>query len=124
MMSWIARGTGLLVSGFFLIFTISEFISEVLGGRPCMAVVPLLAFLAAPILGVLIAWRWEMIGGALTMLGAIGLGIFVYLAVEYNKLLGAMLFSLPFLISGLLFLRIWLGRRTLRNASPRVAALD
>jgi hypothetical protein len=119
MMTWIARGTGLLASGFFLIFTISEFISEVLGGRPCMAVVPLLAFLAVPILGVLITWRWEMIGGALTMLGALGLGIFVYLAVEYNKTLATLLFSVPFLIADFLVLTSWWGARASVGVSKK-----
>lgn len=57
--------------------------------------------------GVLIAWRWEGIGGTVEVIGGIGLSTFAYLTAGSNKVFAMSVSGLPFLISGVLVLIGW-----------------
>ncbi|MCL4459204.1 MAG: hypothetical protein M1136_10305 [Chloroflexi bacterium] len=99
-----ARAAG---GGFFLVFAIGEDTTE--GATPGV----LLLLLGLAVLGVLTAWRWEGIGGMVTVVGAIALGTFVYTVAWRNKILAALIYSLPFLSPGILLLICWWRTRTL-----------
>jgi hypothetical protein len=70
------------------------------------------ALLITPMVGVLIAWRWEAIGGAILIIGAI---LFVTLpniafaaaGREIKFGLSGVLILLPILVAGILFLICW-----------------
>jgi hypothetical protein len=90
---WLARIIGLLASAFFLMFAIGE-----------AAPLPLLILILFAALGVLIALRWERIGGTVTTIVAIALGLYVFQSLEHAPTTIVLVYSLPFLVAGTLFL--------------------
>jgi hypothetical protein len=90
---WLARIIGLLASAFFLMFAIGE-----------AAPLPLLILIALASLGVIIALRWERIGGTVATIVAIALGLYVFQSLERAPTTVVLVYSLPFLVAGILFL--------------------
>ncbi|MFC2046614.1 hypothetical protein ACFLTC_03735, partial [Chloroflexota bacterium] len=72
---------------------------------------PLLVALAVAVAGVLIAWRWEMAGGAMALLGGLGIMGLVYAGSGPESLLAALLLAFPMLVAGVLFLGFGLAMR-------------
>lgn len=102
---WIARALGLALSVFWLITTILVLfiLEEPLTGQA----VVLLTLADMASLGLLLAWRWEQIGGWITVASASVLGVATVYYHSVPKSLTLMLvfqFALPFFIPGLLFL--------------------
>jgi hypothetical protein len=102
---WVARILGLLASGPFLLFLIF------LGATVCPRLswsnpreMPLFCFLAAASIGVLIAWRWQVVGGIIVVVSAIAIHGLMYLASGQVAPAPVLLLSVPYLIAGILFL--------------------
>lgn len=67
--------------------------------------------LAMTTVGVLLAWRWEMMGGAMAVLGAITLSGLVYFGSGRALFSTALMISAPFFVAGVLFLaHCWRAR--------------
>ncbi len=98
---WVARIVGSLSAALFLFIGIVELISNTepltFEGRMIGA------FGVIFMIGVLIAWWKEGIGGIVLITSAIAFGIFIYLTAGRNRLLASVLISSPFSISGVLF---------------------
>lgn len=102
---WLARFLGLLTSGLFLLFIVGS------GAKiyPTLSWtsprgMPLLIVLGIAVLGVLIAWRWELAGGAMALGGAIVLSVLVRLGSDRIVSSTASLIVLPFFVVGFLYL--------------------
>jgi hypothetical protein len=67
----------------------------------------LAGLLIITVLGVLIAWSQEGMGGVLLIVGAIVLGTFSYLTAEQGKVWNMLLMGGPTLVAGILFLACW-----------------
>jgi hypothetical protein len=67
----------------------------------------LAGLLTITVVGVLIAWSREGIGGALLVVGAVVLGAFSYVIAEHDKVWNMLFISGPFLVAGILFLACW-----------------
>jgi hypothetical protein len=68
--------------------------------------------LSAATLGVLIAWRWEMIGGAMAVLAAVAISGLVYFGSARAVFPAALMASVPYFVAGVLFLACcWRTRR-------------
>ena len=67
----------------------------------------LAGLLIITVLGVLIAWSREGIGGTLLVVGAIVLGAFSYVTAEHDKVWNMLFMGGPFLVAGILFLACW-----------------
>lgn len=93
----LARGIGSVVSGVFLLIILAS-----LRNWDAMPT-PLVLFLVLSIAGVLVAWRWEALGGLVTIAAATGLGVFVYTHAGRNEFIAAAMYSGPFLLAGILF---------------------
>jgi hypothetical protein len=110
---WIARLLGLLASGPFVLFLIF------LGATVCPKLswsnpqgMPLFCVLTAATVGVLIAWRWEMIGGAMAVVSAVAISGLVYLGSARAAFPAALMASVPYFVAGVLFLACyWRTRR-------------
>lgn len=111
----IAKVLGLIWSVFVGAFGFGEGIpgliqaaraGDATGGRIAM-----LIFLAVTIAGVIIALRWPGAGGVITIIGAVLWWYSFYLIEGYRGIKVAFLFSLPFLVAGLLFLICWRMKR-------------
>ena len=116
-MRWIARVLGLLTSGLFVLFLIcaAATICPTLSWSSPRGV-PLFIVLAIAAVGVLIAWRWELVGGAMAAVGAVVLSALVYFGSGRAVFSTALMIGLPFFISGALFLACcW---RTSTAATP------
>jgi hypothetical protein len=66
------------------------------------------------VIGVLIAWWRERIGGLVLVVDAIALAVLIYVTAGHNRLGAALLIPSPLLASGILFLMSW--QRSVRPA--------
>jgi hypothetical protein len=74
---------------------------------------PLFCVLTAATVGVLIAWRWEMIGGAMAVVSAVAISALVYFGSARTMFPAALMASVPYFVAGVLFLACcWGTRRT------------
>jgi hypothetical protein len=103
-MRWSARLLALVAAGLFGYFAV-EFGARVF---PTLSWgpqgVPLLVALFVALLGVLIAWRWELVGGMMAVAGALAIMGLVCLGSGGDMLFCALLFTLPLLLAGVLYL--------------------
>lgn len=111
---WIARLLGLVASGPFVLFLVF------LGATVCPRLswsnpqgMPLFCVLTAATVGVLVAWRWEMIGGAIAVVSAVAISGLVYFGSARAVFPAAVMASVPYFVAGVLFLACcWRTRRT------------
>ncbi len=104
-MRWIARIIGSLAAAFFLLVSIGEIIFVHAEWTAEGAVLGSLVLFA--ITSIVIAWRWEGIGGTAAILAGIALGVFAYITAGHNNLWIMLFISLPYVIPGILFLVSW-----------------
>lgn len=116
-MRWIARFLALVAAGLFAYFLV-EFGAKVF---PSLAWtnpqgIPLLLALLLALAGVLIAWRWELIGGMIAVACSAAIIALVCAGSGLDMFLCAVFFTLPLLLAGALYLGCcW---RTRRAAPP------
>ena len=67
----------------------------------------LAGLLIITVLGVLIAWTREGVGGTLLVVGAIALSASSYVIAEHDKVWNMLFMGGPFLVAGVLFLAYW-----------------
>ncbi|MGB3346148.1 MAG: hypothetical protein WBA71_02675 [Candidatus Humimicrobiia bacterium] len=109
---WTSRILGSISGAFWVLaLTLSTIMESKLGVEPTPEAKlegTVLGFLIAiVVIGVIIAWFREGIGGFLTTLGAIALSIFSYISAGHNKIFAVLTSGIPFLIAGILFLISW-----------------
>lgn len=76
---WLARGVGLAASGIFLF-------AAVVSGISRYPVPPfMLVLLMLSIAGILTALRWEKVGGIMTMVASVGLGVLGMVSALANR---------------------------------------
>jgi hypothetical protein len=105
LMRWLARGLALIAGGLFVYFTV-EFGASVFSDLSVTSPqgLPLLLGLLVALLGAFIAWRWELVGGAMAMAGAFVVMALVCVGSGLDMLYCAFLFTLPLLAAGALYL--------------------
>ena len=59
---WVARGMSVLVAGFVLVMFFGE-----AGGLSVLFRNPAILWIPIPVVGLMLAWRWELIGGMLAL---------------------------------------------------------
>ncbi|MFN2184381.1 MAG: hypothetical protein ACK2UU_10340 [Anaerolineae bacterium] len=103
-MRWTARLLALVAIGLFVYFAVD------FGARVFPALswgpqgIPLLVVVGIALAGVLVAWRWELVGGIMTLAGVAGIMALVCLGSGTDMLFCAFLFTLPLLVAGALYL--------------------
>jgi uncharacterized membrane protein (GlpM family) len=119
-MRWTARILALVAGGLF-VFAAIEFGPKILGSMSWTSAqgMPLLLGLLVALIGALIAWRWELVGGLMAVAGAVIVMALVCIGSGLDMLYCAILFTLPLLLAGALYLACcW---RTRERASSRGA---
>lgn len=112
----IARVLGLVAAGLFAAFLfVSGAIVFPLSWSDPQGIPLLLALLVA-VAGVLVAWRWELIGGVMAVGGAVAIVALVCAGSGSDMLLCALLFTLPLLIAGFLYLGCCWRQRVISRA--------
>ncbi|HSR33172.1 MAG TPA: hypothetical protein VLY63_21615 [Anaerolineae bacterium] len=116
-MRWSARVIGLLASGLFLLFLVEA------GPRVIPALswseprgIPLLVAMVLAVVGVLIAWRWELAGGVMAVAGAAAIVGLACIGSGMELFSCAFLLTLPLLVASALFLGCCWRTRVLRTA--------
>ncbi len=109
---WTARILGSVSGAFWVLaLTLSTIMESKLGVKPTpeakLEGTILGCLVAIVVIGVIIAWFREGIGGFLTTLGAIALCIFSYISAGHNKIFAVLISGIPFLIAGILSLISW-----------------
>ena len=104
-MRWAARIIGAIATAFFLFMIIGSALFDPTPAN--LGIIIFVIIMIPTITGLLIAWRWEGVGGAIAVLGSLGLGTSVFLEAGHNELLAAVLIPFPFLFAGALFLSCW-----------------
>ncbi|MFN2218680.1 MAG: hypothetical protein ACK2UA_08745 [Anaerolineae bacterium] len=103
-MRWTARVLALVAVGLFVYFAVD------FGGTvfPTLSWgpqgIPLLVAVVVALAGVLVAWRWELVGGIMAVAGVAGIMALVCLGSGMDMLFCAFLFTLPLLLAGVLYL--------------------
>ena len=103
-MRWTARILALLAVGLFVFFAIdfgARVFPELNWGPQG---IPLLIVVGVALAGVIVAWRWELVGGIMTVAGVAGIMALVCLGSGTDMLFCAFLFTLPLLVAGALYL--------------------
>lgn len=104
-MRWAARILALVAIGLFVLFAVqsgANVLSTLSFGDP--QGLPLLLALLLALAGVLIAWRWELVGGIMTIVGAIAIISLTCLGSGSDMLLCSLFFTGPLLLAGTLYL--------------------
>ena len=103
-MRWTARILALLAVGLFLYFAVDlgSKVFPALRWRP--QGIPLMVVLCVSLAGVMVAWRWELAGGIITVVGVAGIMALVCLGSGIDMLYCALLFTFPLLLAGALYL--------------------
>ncbi len=101
---WFARIVGFLASGFFLLFFLGEGAPDVLENGLNREIVPFLALLLTAIVGYVVALFHERAGGLLLIAGGGAMGVYHLAAGGIKDADMALVFGLPFLLCGCVFL--------------------
>lgn len=104
-MRWAARLIGLVAAGLFVAFLIvsgSFVVSEAQWTSP--QGLPLAVALVVAVAGVLVAWRWELVGGLMAMGGSVAIMALVCAGSGMDMFYCSFLFTLPLLLAGALYL--------------------
>jgi hypothetical protein len=110
-MRFTARGIGSLVAAFWLFAGIASAIAE--PGPWTLESVIMAGLITTSVLGVLIAWWREGIGGTILVACAVAHSAFACVASGHNRGLAMLISGGPLLLAGVLFLASW------RRASVR-----
>jgi hypothetical protein len=107
-MRWLARGIGSAVAGLWLVIGLLRGIGDSEPWTWESTAITLLV--VASVLGVLIGWRREAIGGIILVTMAAVFSAFAWATAGHNKGFAMLISGGPFLVAGVLFLASW--RRT------------
>jgi hypothetical protein len=104
-MRWTARIITILVITYSLMMLIGYAIDDPYSANNDF---PWFIFVLFPtFIGMILAWKWENIGGILMILGGICLAITVFITAGHNQIPAALLISSPFFFTGILFIGSW-----------------
>jgi hypothetical protein len=79
---------------------------------------PLLVALLVSLVGVVIAWRWELVGGVLAVGGAVAIIALVCAGSGFELFRCALLFTAPLLLAGALYMGCcWRKRPSVSNSA-------
>jgi hypothetical protein len=112
-MRWAGRIIGLIAVGLFLLFFVetgARILPELTWSNP--QGIPLLLAMIVAVAGVLVGWILELIGGLMTLIGAVAIPVLVLLGSGPTLLLAALILSMPLFVCGGLCLGCcWRTRR-------------
>jgi hypothetical protein len=116
-MRWVARLLALASVGLFVLFAVEcgprAFASLSWSSPQGM---PLLIALLVALAGVVIAWRWELVGGTMAVVGAAAIMALVCAGSGFELFWCALVFTAPLLLAGALYMGCcWRKRATVAN---------
>ena len=117
-LKWVGRVVGFVACGFFGLFAVGEGIPDLLkGGNGTLRVTLILLLVATA--GYVLAWSRPLAGGALLGLAGLGLGLNVLMRSAFTDVRFSLVYGLPFLFAGLMFVGAGLARGQQAPAGAR-----
>ena len=110
---WVARGTGSLITAFWLFMSMGYAIGESEETWTWESTVIAVLF-AISTMGFVIAWRRELVGGVILVVCAVAHSTFALFAAGHNHAFAMLISGGPYLLIGTLFLLSW--RRSKANS--------
>jgi predicted membrane protein len=107
----LAQSFGMLVCGFFVLFLIGEGLPDILKGMG-KSILPFLPIILLPVVGYILTWFNEKVGASVMIIG--GLILFGYF-IKQQDIKMALIFGIPFITAGGLFILHIFKRTTLQN---------
>jgi hypothetical protein len=107
---WLARGIGSVAAAWWLFIGIMEVVwphTPEASPEASLEGALLAGLMGVAILGTLVAWWREGIGGSILVAGGVALCIFAYVSAGHNKGFAVLVSGAPFLVAGALFLASW-----------------
>ena len=101
-LKWTARITGLISCIFFISFMIGEGFPDLINQQDGQ-LITVMSLLGVVVIGYIFAWFREKEGGIILIFISVIIGLYL-LYLSENNVLAAIIYCLPFLIPGILFL--------------------
>ena len=100
---WLARLSGLLIAGIYIFFAVGEFTTPNSGPSPTFPEGIGIVLLTATCAGMLVAWRWELTGAAISLMSLIGFALLI--RMNHHGIVAVLA------VPGVLYVLDWLLRR-------------
>jgi hypothetical protein len=94
---WPARIVSLAITVFILLFVVGEGAPNIINGQGS-GLIPFLPWLGLAVAGAVLCWSFERVGAVLMIMGAVSMAVYL---MDGRM---ALVFSLPYLLAGLLLL--------------------
>jgi hypothetical protein len=107
----VARGISSVVAGFILLFAVGQWIEELSAGRLTqewrLSTTGMAVYCLLIAVGSGISWWRENIGGTILIIAGLGMLLAIFIFLAPHDYWTSLIFSLPFLLSGILYLIYW-----------------
>ncbi len=107
----VARVISSVVAGFILLFAVGQWIQELSAGRLTqewrLSTTGMAVYCLLIAVGSGIGWWRENIGGTILVIAGLGMLLAIFIFLAPHDYLVSLIFCLPFLLSGILYLIYW-----------------
>ncbi|MCJ7579057.1 MAG: hypothetical protein MUP98_00815 [Candidatus Aminicenantes bacterium] len=107
----VARSISSVVAGFILLFAVGQWIGELSAGRLTqgwrLSTTGMAVYIILITLGSSLGWWRENIGGTILVIAGLGMLSAIFIFLPPHDYWFSLIFSLPFLLSGILYLIYW-----------------
>lgn len=107
----VARVISSVVAGFILLFTVGQWIEGLFAGGLFqdwrLSTTGMAVYCLLIAVGTGIGWWRENIGGTILIIAGLGMLLAIFIFVAPHFYLVSLIFCLPFLLSGILYLKYW-----------------
>ena len=97
----------ILIVGFLYYFVTNEYMRL---ENMSIETGPIYFMIFSVFIGFLVSWFFEMIGGLVLIVGGLALGVYAFLSTGGDDPMTAVVYTVPFVVPGFLFLISWFQR--------------
>lgn len=97
----------ILIIGFLYYFITNEYMRL---EKMSIETGPIYFMIFSVFIGFIVSWFFEMIGGLVLVVGGLALGVYAFLSTGGDHAMTAVVYTVPFVVPGFLFLVSWFRR--------------